>query len=736
VHGGANSSAISINKALWNCAGLAIALTFCTSSVIAAPQQVDKNDGQQNNQAIYEALHSQALNAGSVRLIVRFNLPGASASLRTAAEVAVQKAAITATTSSFQSQYSSNLVGNYFNTTALLPLLEADFNAAGVEQLNLDPNVQLYGLGVSYRPMLTGINTRLKTGDNAALHLPQMPFGTNVAVAIIDTGVQSNVEFSSPQGNRIAVSECYSTPPFGFSTRMCDTKTDNKGVVFDTGEPCVGTAPLIQSAILNCGHGTHVAGIAASYLTSTNASGVARGAKVLAYQVQTYEPSSSNPQAPYSSNINSFDVADAMSASIADALANSLKLTAINLSLGYPGYRTVAECEETDRALRDAINLLDSTTDIAIVAATGNRYIQPDGQYATPYGMAYPACKSNVISVSAINKSGGSVNFSEYGFHPALGFTNLTLFPTRLPTFVTVGGDGSTTSLSLPAPTCNTAPGSVCSTKANVGGATAREARSGTSMSAPVITGLIARLAARYPALTGKQAAQLLKEHADTVTLTFAGIPVAYSEPNPLLAFRRTGQVRNLSSVSQCGTANVSWQAAAGYPGGSYRIRQAASVAALSGTGTAVGTQTSSTVTGSGTIYVQVQASLGADVGEWSDPYQVNITPCAPVTGLRSDSTPQNNCTFYGLRWDAVVPQPLNYELEEFCASGTQTPTSVTLNIPGSQTYQYTINGPLGANCAANKFRYRIKSCSTVGCSPMSSAIAHTPIVAAIRCPP
>lgn len=195
--------------------------------------------------------------------------------------------------------------------------------------------------------------------------------GTGWAVSIIDTGVQK----SHPMLSGKVISEaCYAgdgnCPGGGtFSTAA------------GSGEPCA------QSS---CGHGTHVAGIAAG--NSGTLFGVARGAFVVAIQVFRRDGLT------YTS-----DMIKGLERTL--TLSNDgVKIAAANMSLGGGGYTSA--CDSVSPATKAAIDNLRSVG-IATVIASGN-----DG-YSN--SVSFPACISTAISVGSTDKSDQVSYFSNSG---------------------------------------------------------------------------------------------------------------------------------------------------------------------------------------------------------------------------------------------------------------------------------------------------------------------------------
>jgi subtilisin len=201
------------------------------------------------------------------------------------------------------------------------------------------------------------------------------------------------------------------------------------------------------------GHGTHVAGIiAARGAPPAGVRGVAPGAALHSYRVFGRG----------SEEATNYSIAKAIDAAVADGC------DLVNLSLGY---------EDCDSVVEDALMDARERGTVAIAAA-GNAYREP---------LDYPARHSLAVAVSAVGRRGtfprGAAAAGDVGRPSGSDRRNF------LAEFTNVGPEVDFT-----------APGvGVVSTYP--GG---HAAMSGTSMAAPALTGLAARLLAGAPALLGR----------------------------------------------------------------------------------------------------------------------------------------------------------------------------------------------------------------------------------------
>lgn len=145
----------------------------------------------------------------------------------------------------------------------------------------------------------------------------------------------------------------------------------------------------------DCGHGTHIAGIAAAVTNNaTGIAGVSGNSKILPVKVLDEEGNG------YSSDI---------AAGIKWAADNDAKI--INLSLGGSNYDNYLK-EAVDYAIRKGC---------IIVAAAGNR-----GSYRP----TYPAAFEGVIAVTAVDENNQLCNFSNFGRYIDIAAPGLDIYST------------------------------------------------------------------------------------------------------------------------------------------------------------------------------------------------------------------------------------------------------------------------------------------------------------------
>ena len=187
--------------------------------------------------------------------------------------------------------------------------------------------------------------------------------GSGTTLAVLDTGVDALHPFLS---GKIVEEACYSSTVAGSSQSFCPNGLDQR----------TGAGSAAPCSLADCGHGTHVAGIAAG--SSTAFSGVARGAHVMAVQVfsKILSPLSCGGTAPCAGAFTS-DVIAGLERVYAVAAAR--QVVAVNLSLG--GGAFAAPCD--DQPYKPIIDNLRSIG-VATVVAAGNN--------GSPSNLSAPAC--------------------------------------------------------------------------------------------------------------------------------------------------------------------------------------------------------------------------------------------------------------------------------------------------------------------------------------------------------
>ena len=206
--------------------------------------------------------------------------------------------------------------------------------------------------------------------------------GAGMAVAILDTGVEATHSFLA---GRVVAEACYSTTDASYeATSLCPN-----GATEQTGAGA-GINCTIEDG---CGHGTHVAGIAAG--RGEEFSGVARDADIIAVQVFTrFDSDDYCGSGPCALSFTSDQV---RALEHVYELRTEYDIAAVNMSLGgSSGYTTAAECDARNSSRKAIIDTLRAAG-IATVVSSGNE--------ARTDAMAAPGCISSAISVGNTTKS-------------------------------------------------------------------------------------------------------------------------------------------------------------------------------------------------------------------------------------------------------------------------------------------------------------------------------------------
>ncbi|WP_421789051.1 S8 family peptidase [Hyphobacterium sp.] len=232
-------------------------------------------------------------------------------------------------------------------------------------------------------------------GEIAANRLIEIGFrGEGQVIAIVDTGVATS--HSAFTGRRQGAA-CFSSNVTGDSVSVCPGQAPVVTNRADAGNHCD------HNAILGCGHGTAVAGVAVGESQQDGQSGspgMAPGALFVPVQVfsnfdSRFCPTSQRCALSY--------VSDQVAAlEWLYQQRELLDLSIVNLSLGggaHPGF-----CPDDPRA--QIIGMLHAAG-ISVVAAAGN-----DGSGVS---VTAPGCIENVITVSAIDSRGQLESYSNFG---------------------------------------------------------------------------------------------------------------------------------------------------------------------------------------------------------------------------------------------------------------------------------------------------------------------------------
>ncbi|HEX6704322.1 MAG TPA: S8 family peptidase [Albitalea sp.] len=316
-------------------------------------------------------------------------------------------------------------------------------------QAQLTPNDTQYGQQWHYYEATGGLNLPAAWDKST---------GSGVVVAVLDTGYRPHADLAANilPGYDMILDTFVSNDG---NARDSDAKDPGDAVL--AGE-CGGGQPTQDES--SSWHGTHVAGtIAAVSNNGSGVAGVAFNAKVVPVRVL-------GKCGGYTS-----DIADGMvwasGGSVSGLPANGNQARVINMSLGGSG-----TCDTTTQ---NAINSARSRGTVVVVAA-GN-----SNANAANFS---PASCTGVITVAAVNRSGGRAYYSNYG----------TVVDVAAP-----GGDMRSSAANGILSTLNAG--------STTPGADNYAYYQGTSMATPHVAGVVALMLSKNPALTPDEVESKLK---------------------------------------------------------------------------------------------------------------------------------------------------------------------------------------------------------------------------------
>ncbi|MDB5933749.1 MAG: peptidase [Massilia sp.] len=344
----------------------------------------------------------------------------------------------------------------------------AEVAALAAELVARDPSVEYAEPDLIMQKMFTPNDPRYNEQwqyyeTTAGLRLPaawDKSTGAGVNVAVIDTGYRPHADLS---GQILPGYDFISTATIANDGNGRDSDASDTGDAIVAGECGTGSPAQDQSSSW---HGTHVAGtIAAKTNNGVGVAGVAYNAKIVPVRVL-------GKCGGYTS-----DIADAIiwasGGTVTGVPANANPARVINMSLGGAG-----ACGTTTQT---AINSARSRGTVVVVAA---------GNENTDASSSNPANCAGVVTVAAVNRSGGRAWYSNYG----------AIVDVAAPggdTTVTANGILSTLNAGLTAP-----------------GADSYAFYQGTSMATPHVAGVVALMLSKNPNLTPDEVEARLKSSA------------------------------------------------------------------------------------------------------------------------------------------------------------------------------------------------------------------------------
>jgi subtilisin family serine protease len=316
---------------------------------------------------------------GSVRVMVRLALPEAPAKASAADRAKERRERIARARERVASPLRKRGAGGVVRSFSEVPWVAVEVDAEGLADLRESADVKSLRLDRRERVQLRESSEIVGA---SAVHRRGVA-GRGWAIGILDTGVEAAHPFLA---GRVRSGACFSADA---SCPNGETTMIGPGA----GEPC-------DFGESSCGHGTHVAGIAAGQGRST--AGVAPAAEIIPVQIFTEftgedcEDMDEDPCAlAYLSDITS-------GLEYLYSMRNEIRIAAVNLSIGGELYSSVSECEDADP--RTEIVGLLRAAGIAVVAAAGNE--------SSIDSLTTPGCLSDVISVSSTNDMDEISSFS------------------------------------------------------------------------------------------------------------------------------------------------------------------------------------------------------------------------------------------------------------------------------------------------------------------------------------
>ncbi len=348
-------------------------------------------------------------------------------------------------------------------------MANADVAALAREIAAADPDVEYAEPDRILKPLATPNDSYYSLQwhyyeSTAGLNLPgawDLSTGAGITVAVIDTGYRPHADLAA---NIVAGYDFIADTAVSNDGNGRDADASDPGDAVVAGECGSGYPTQDESSSW---HGTHVAGtIAAVTNNGTGVAGVAYGAKVQPVRVL-------GKCGGYTS-----DIADAIiwasGGTVSGVPANATPARVLNLSLGGSG-----ACDTTTQ---NAINSARSRNAVVVVAA-GN-----SGANAANYS---PASCTGIVTVAAVNRSGGRAYYSNYG----------SVVEVAAP-----GGDMTSSSANGILSTLNAGT--------TTPGADVYAYYQGTSMASPHVAGVVALMLAKNASLTPDQVISMLQTTA------------------------------------------------------------------------------------------------------------------------------------------------------------------------------------------------------------------------------
>ncbi|MFG1945018.1 S8 family serine peptidase [Nonomuraea sp. NPDC048826] len=291
----------------------------------------------------------------------------------------------------------------------------AEVDAATLAELRKDPRVKAVYADQLSVPFLAE-STRV-IGSDAANRAGWT--GRGATVAVLDMGIDGDHPFLA---GRIVDQACFSTTDASTgAVSLCPSGRDDQA---GRGAADSRVARCLARGVNQCGHGSHVAGIAAGrFAPGAPGDGVAPGAGILPIQVFSRLDSATSctrvgRQAPC---FVSYTSDQKLALEYVTRMARTYNVASVNMSFGGGGpHETHCDADPESAALKSQFDaLLD--LGVAPVVAAGNG--------GAGNGVSAPACISSAVTVGATDNADEIAAFSNRGplldlFAPGVAITS------------------------------------------------------------------------------------------------------------------------------------------------------------------------------------------------------------------------------------------------------------------------------------------------------------------------
>lgn len=366
---------------------------FLASSALAAGS--DRANNPAGGTASRIDVLQRAQQNGMVRIIVQLRETTRMRGLNiatAAGEAAYESANLELQSSVLSSVFGAGASARGLKQISIAPIFSLNASVDEISALRADSRVLSVGEDLLLKPALNdSVKIVRMTGTGAGY--AKAATGTGRAVAVLDTGVNKTHEFMT---GKVVSEACYNTvnATDGATSRCPGGATSSTAA--DSGVDCLSTD------YEGCGHGSHVAGIAAGFNTSVSAgeptNGIAKRAGIVAINIfsaidNTSLCGANNPcLLAYDSDI----IAGLERVYQLRAGVGGRKIDAVNLSLGGGGPFS-SNCNTVPEAVpvKTVIDKLRGVGIATVIAAGNNGFLN---------GVTFPGCIGTAITVASSSK--------------------------------------------------------------------------------------------------------------------------------------------------------------------------------------------------------------------------------------------------------------------------------------------------------------------------------------------